>query len=203
MHAKRNWTYLTALVIVYGFLLGTAAGSFHHIVIVGDRLGLGWEAWTVPFLVDGIALMGKMGRGRRFAESTQRAGLRLMAFGGTLSLACNIYAGENLGQRCFGGLLVAGFLIVEWYAGRLSPAAPAVPAKSAARSAAAVKAAATRAARKADAAAAKAAAAEQRAAAAERRRLNRQVAELEAMAAGYVPADAPVSPAPGEAAAYL
>lgn len=200
MHTTRNWTYLTALVIVYGFLLGTAAGSFHHIVIVGDRLGLGWEAWTVPFLVDGIALMGKMGRGRRFAESTQRAGLRLMAFGGTLSLACNIYAGENLGQRCFGGLLVAGFLIVEWYAGKLSPAAPA---KSIARSAAAVKAAATRAARKVEAAATQAAAAEQRAAAAERRRLARQVAELEQMAAGYVPADAPVSPAPGEAAAYL
>lgn len=199
MHAKRNWTYLTALVIVYGFLLGTAAGSFTHIVTVGDRLGLGWEAWTVPFLIDGIALMGKMGRSRRFAESTQRAGLRLMAFGGTLSLACNIYAGENLGQRCFGGLLVAGFLIVEWYAGKLSPApAPAAvePAVSAARSDAAKRAAATRAANRQ-------AEADRKAAAAERRRLAREVAELEQMAAGFVPADAPVSPAPGEAAAYL
>lgn len=186
MTTKRNWTYLTALVIVYGFLLGTAAGSFHHIVVVGDRLGLGWEAWTVPFLVDGIALMGKMGRSRRFAESTQRAGLRLMAFGGVLSLACNIYAGENLGQRCFGGLLVAGFLIVEWYAGKLSPAPTATQA--------------TRTGKRCEPGCtcrrhARAATLTPQQKANITKANNRAAKELAAMTAGYVPADAPVSPA--------
>lgn len=155
----RNWTYITAVVIVYAFLAAAAAGSFLHIVETSHKLGLDWEAWTVPFLIDGIALMGKLGRSNRFAAKTQQAGMRLMLFGGTLSLAANVYAGDNTGQRAYGVLLVVGFLVVEWYAGKLSPAPAAVkvisPEEHARRSEAAQKAAATRKAN-AEAAAAKA-----------------------------------------------
>lgn len=119
---RRNWTYTAAVVIVYGFLTAAAAGSFMHIVETAHKLGLDWQAWTVPFLIDGVALMGKLGRSRRFATRTQRAGLSLILFGGTLSLAANVYAGDNTGQRAYGVLLVLGFVLVEWYAGQLAPA---------------------------------------------------------------------------------
>lgn len=204
---NRNWTYLLVALIVRAFMLGAAAISFTHIVATSHSLGLGWEAWTVPGFVDGLAVLGLIGRSKRFAAETQRAGLVLMAGAGALSLACNVYAGHNLGQQLYGVLVVAGFIAAEWYSMKLRPA-PAVVAEladeaAAKRSAAAVKAAATRAARKAEQDAAKAVAAEQRAAAAERRRLAREVAGLEA---SFAAADAPVSPAPclpGEAAAYL
>lgn len=199
MPRHHNWTYLLVAAIVRIFMVGAAAISFMHIVATSRMLGLSWEAWTVPGFVDGLAILGLVGRSDRFAAATQRAGLALMAGAGSLSLACNVYAGHNLGQQLYGVLVVAGFITAEWYSMRLRPA-PARAAKSTARSDAAKKAAATRATRRAQADAEKAAAAERRAEAAERRRLAREVAGLEA---SFAAAAAPVSPAPGEAAAYL
>jgi hypothetical protein len=146
---RTNWTYVTTVVIVYAFMLGAAAISFSHIVDISHTLGLRWEAWTVPFFVDGIAVLGKIGRSRKFAAKTQRAGLYLMTGAGLLSLACNVMAGDNLGQQLFGVLVVAGFVTTEWYAAKLEAApAPVIvtvdDATRAKRSAAAVKAAATR-----------------------------------------------------------
>jgi len=181
-----NWTYVLVATIVRAFMLGAAAISFGHIVATSHALGLGWEAWTVPAFVDGLAVLGLVGRSARFAGSTQRAGLRLMAGAGLLSLACNVYAGHNLGQRLYGVLVVAGFIAAEWYAVKLRPApVPTVEVKPGRRCepdctcrkhakakilTPAQKAAITRAQRRAD-------------------------RELTAMTAGFVPADAPVSPA--------
>jgi len=152
---RTNWTYVTTVVIVYAFMLGAAAISFSHIVDVSHTLGLSWEAWTVPFFVDGIAVLGKIGRSHKFAATTQRAGLVLMTGAGMLSLACNVMAGDNLGQQLYGVLVVAGFVTTEWYASKLQAApapAPVVDAELAAkRSEAARKAAATRRANKAKA----------------------------------------------------
>ncbi len=119
-----NWTYYTTKTIVNMFMIGAAAISFSHIVDVATTAGLTWEAWTVPFFVDGIALLGKIGRSKRFTETTQRAGLYLMGFGGLLSLGANVAAGDNLGQQGYGVLVVVGFVLTEWYAGKLE-AAPA------------------------------------------------------------------------------
>lgn len=119
-----NWTYYIVKTVVYGFLFGAAAISFSHIVDVSTTMGLTWEAWTVPFFIDGLAVLGKIGRSRKFAPKTQRAGLVLMAIGGALSLGANWSAGDNDGQRWYGVLVVAGFIIAEWYAGKLE-AAPA------------------------------------------------------------------------------
>lgn len=194
--APRTATYWIVAIIVRLFMVGAATISFMHIVHTSTALGLTWEAWTVPFLIDGLAVLGMIGRSARFAGKTQRAGLRLMVGAGALSLACNVYAGENLGQRLYGVLIVAGFVTAEWYASKLTPAtvtaAPTIDADlQAKRSAAAVKAAATRKANKAAAV---------KADKAEARRLARQVRDLEH---SFAAADAPVSPAPGEAAAYL
>lgn len=132
MKAKRNWTYITATVIVYGFLLGAAVGSFGNIVGLAEHIGVsGSHAWTSPLLVDGIALMGKLLRSHRLAPAANRAGLRLMVFGGVLSLTANILHGHTLGDRIYGALLVVGFLIVERAAEHLAPApAPVVEPKA-------------------------------------------------------------------------
>jgi hypothetical protein len=139
MNAKRSATYLLTAIVVRMFMLGAAGVSFSHIIA------------TSQALVDGLAVLGMIGRSGKFAASTQRAGLRLMIGAGALSLACNVYAGHNLGQRLYGVLIVAGFVVSEWYAAKLRPATNGPSAEdlaaaelAAKRSAAAVKAAATR-----------------------------------------------------------
>ena len=194
---KRNWTHLTVLAIVRGYMIGALSISFTHIITTAGMLGLhGWQAGTTPFAIDGYAVLGLIARSHRFAPATQRMGLRLQISAGILSLACNIYAGHTIGERIYGALIVGAFIVAEIVAGRLFPAAAPAPVptaeelQAAQRSASASKAAATRKANK-EAAAAK------KAAAAERRRLAKLArdAELAAMADGEVPANAPVSPA--------
>ena len=125
---RANPTFALVWLIVHTFLVGAAAVSFTHIVDVSERLGVhDWQAYTVPFLIDGIAILGKIGRSRKFAEKTRRAGLVLMGLGGLVSLAANIEAGENVGQKAYGALLVGGFVLAEWYAGKLEAAPPAAP----------------------------------------------------------------------------
>lgn len=117
-----NWTYVTVKTVVLMFMGGAAGISFGHIVDVSLTLGLTWESWTVPFFIDGLAILGLVGRTDKFSESTKRAGLVLVSIAGSLSLAANVYAGDNLGQRFYGALVVAGFALAEWYAGRLKAA---------------------------------------------------------------------------------
>jgi len=186
---RTNWTYVVTVMIVYLFMLGAALISFTHIVDVSHTLGLGWEAYTVPFFIDGFAVLGKIGRSRRFAESTRSAGLKVMASAGLVSLAANVTAGDNLGQQLYGALVVAGFIAAEWYSVKLEAAPPSVAEiddeTRAKRRAAALKGAATR---KAKTAAAKRSARTPRAP-----RIADTVAEAMAEAAT---AQAPVSPAP-------
>lgn len=178
-----NWTYVLVAVIVRAFMLGAAAISFSHVVATSHSLGLRWEAWTVPGFVDGLAVLGLVGRSTRFAQSTQRAGLRLMAGAGALSLACNVYAGHNLGQRLYGVLVVAGFITAEWYAMKLRPAAVPVPTVGEKRSEAARRGAETaranRERRAAEALKAQAQADRKAAERRERRRVTAEVAKLE------------------------
>lgn len=130
--------------IVRFFMVGAAAISFTHIVSFSQDLGLGWEAWTVPFFVDGLAILGKIGMGKRFAEKTRAAGFKLLLGAGIISLFCNVMAGENTGQKAFGVLVVAGFMTAEWYAEKLEAAPAPAPKVNPIRSEAAKKAAATR-----------------------------------------------------------
>lgn len=127
---KINWTYVVVCAVVYMFMLGAALISFSHIVKVSGMLGLTWEKWTVPFFIDGLAVLGLIGRSRRFEESTRSAGLKLTIGMGVLSLACNVMAGTNLGQKLYGALVVTGFVVAEWYSAKLAPA-PVAAQKSA------------------------------------------------------------------------
>lgn len=180
----RNWTYLAVRTIVRAYMLATLTISFRHIITASHLLGLtGWQAWTAPFAIDGFAVLGMIGRSDRFAAATQRTGFRLQVCAGLVSLTCNVYAGHTLGERLYGFLIVAAFVVAEWYGDKLRPApAPAeVDAAKARRSEAARKAAATR---KANAAASA------RLAKAQTRRLAREVKQLESQ---YAAASAPVS----------
>jgi hypothetical protein len=101
---------------------GSMVISFMHIVTVGQRYGLTWEAYAAPFLIDGFMILGAIGRSHQFAEATRKTGLRLMVGAGMVSLVCNVMAGTNVGQRVFGVLVVLGALTAEWYAAKLEKA---------------------------------------------------------------------------------
>jgi hypothetical protein len=142
---KGNATYVTALVIVNLYALGAVGLSFSHIVALGYQVGMGWQSWLAPAFVDGLALLGRMGQSKRFSARTRRAGHRLMLGAGTLSLGANIAAGHTVGTRVFGAMVVAGFVIAEWYASQLAPVAqrvrtrPTIPAAPATPAPAATK----------------------------------------------------------------
>lgn len=120
-------TYKVVKSLVILQAIGAGVISFSHIVEVGLRFGLGWQAWVAPFLIDGFAILGTIGRSEAFAPATRRAGFKLMIAAGLVSLVCNVTAGANIGQQAFGVLVVAGFVTAEWYASKLH-AAPAVVA---------------------------------------------------------------------------
>lgn len=149
----RTATFYFVRTVVYAFMALTAVISFMHIVHTSAMLGLTWERWTVPFLIDGFAALGLIGRSARFASSTRRAGTAITIGSGLLSLACNVAAGATVGGRIYGVLIVAVFITAEWYGTKLVPATvtieptaeeTAAAELTAKRSAAAVKAAATR-----------------------------------------------------------
>ncbi len=141
--------------LVYAQAIGAGVISFMHIVEVGLRFGLGWQSYVAPFLIDGFAMLGIIGRNAKdehgdwsFSARARRAGLGLSIGAGLVSLACNVTAGHNVAQMVFGVVVVVGFVTAEWYGSTLESAPPAVAvvdeATRARRSAAAVKAAATR-----------------------------------------------------------
>jgi hypothetical protein len=101
---------------------GAMVMSFMHIVSIGQRYGLTWEAYVAPLLIDGFMILGAIGRSERFAEATRKTGLKLMAGAGIVSLICNVMAGHNIGQRVFGALVVVGALTAEWYGAKLDKA---------------------------------------------------------------------------------
>ena len=115
-HSKRDAALTTINAVVWLFLLTAVVFSTSHIIETSHRLGLTYEAFAVPVFVDGIALVGKLSMLPRFSAKLRRSGLRLLMFGGTLSLAANVYAGHNLGQKAFGVLVVAGFMLLEGHA---------------------------------------------------------------------------------------
>lgn len=146
---KANPTLSMASAVVWAFMLAAAAISALDIIHLAERYGVPAPiSWTAPVFIDGLAWLGKMGRSERFDPSTRRAGLKLLALGGALSLAANITVGETVGMKVYGALVVVGFIIAEWYSAKLKPAPEAKPEvdeeTKARRSAAAKKAAATR-----------------------------------------------------------
>lgn len=146
----RNWTYLSGKAIGWMFLIGALAASYTHIVHLFEMLGLhGWQAFTAPAFVDGFAMLGRLARSRQFDGKTRIMGLRVQVTATAVSFIANVIAGDSIGARIFGALVVIGYVVAELLTERMSPAATQAEQTKATRSAAATKAAATRAANKA------------------------------------------------------
>lgn len=132
--------------IVKLYFVAAIAGSFTHIIEAAFKIGLtGWEAWSTPFMIDGLAVVGMTMRSGDFSKATRKLGLRVQATMGAFSLIANVYAAHNVGGVIYGVAVVALFLAAEWLAERLE-SADADRARELAerRSAASTKAAATR-----------------------------------------------------------
>jgi len=132
--------------IVKIYFVAALAGSFAHTITAAHKAGLvGWEAWSSPFMIDGLAIIGLVMRGKDFSQATRALGLRVQAGMGVVSMAANVYAAHNLGGAVFGASLVGLWLASEHLASNLESASvDQARALAAKRSAAARKGAATR-----------------------------------------------------------
>jgi hypothetical protein len=101
--------------IVKGYFVLALGISSVHAVESAHRAGLvGWEAWMVPLMVDGMALLGFIMRGQKFASDTRRLGLRVQAIMGVVQLVCNVGAAHSWGGIVFGIAVVTLYVAAEW-----------------------------------------------------------------------------------------
>lgn len=123
--------------------------SFLHLVHAGFKGGLTWESYLIPFMVDGIAMMGMLLRGEEFSSRTRKIGFRTQIIAGVLSLAGNVYAAHNVAGIVMGTAVVSLFIFAEWLTDQIESVevetARKVAEEAAAKKAEAIaKAAATR-----------------------------------------------------------
>lgn len=130
-----------AKLISRGYFLLALVVSFLHLVHAGFKGGLTWESYLIPFMVDGIAVMGVMLRGEEFAKRTRKIGFRTQIAAGMLSLAGNLFAAHNAGGMVLGAAVVVLFVFAEWLTDQIE-SAEAEAAREAAELATAAKAAA-------------------------------------------------------------
>lgn len=142
-------------VIAKLYFLGALAASFMHLITAAQKGGLtGIEAYSVPFMIDGLALTAMIMRGEEFSTRTRRIGFRVFLFTGTLSLAGNVFAASTIGGAVYGVAIVALFLGMEWLSDNIESAQAEADKLAAAeadakKAAAVAKGQATRAANKA------------------------------------------------------
>jgi len=104
-------TVIRTVVRLYYF--GGLAGSFHNLVHAGERGGLGGLSWVVPFMVDGVAVVGFVMRWEYFSKHTRKVGMGWLVSGGTLSLIGNVYAASNIGLAALGVAFVMFYILGE------------------------------------------------------------------------------------------
>lgn len=110
-------------LIVRLYFAGAIAGSFAHIITAAGKLGgHGIEAYAVPFMIDGVAIIGMVMRSADFCKRTNRIGFRVQCVMGAFSLAMNVYAARNLFGVLFGIAIVALFVFSEWLSDQIDPA---------------------------------------------------------------------------------
>lgn len=106
--------------IVKLYFVGALAGSFVHIIAASEKLGLsGWEAWSTPFMIDGLALIGMVMRSKDFSAQTRKLGFRVQMVMGAFSLVANVYAAKNIGGVIYGVMIVALYIAAEWLTERM------------------------------------------------------------------------------------
>jgi len=114
----RKVTFVKAIVKLY-FI--TALGfSFDHFIHAAEKVGLhGIGAVSMPFAIDGLAVVGMVLRSKDFDNTTNKIGLWLQMICGTLSLAVNIYAGNTIGESIQGAVWVVLYVTLESVSGKI------------------------------------------------------------------------------------
>lgn len=143
----KSKTVTVVRAAAYGmFAAGLGLSVTHTIDFFHHTLGAGLvSAIAAPIFIDGIQVIGKLGRSTQFAEATRKTGFKVQMFGAILSLIANVIAGPTVGDKILGVIFVGGYMFAEWFAEALRPATDDVATELAAkRAAAAAKAAATR-----------------------------------------------------------
>ncbi len=122
--ATKKSAKVTAIrAIVKLYFVGAIVGSFIHIVTAAMKLGgHGIEAYSVPFMIDGIAIIGMVMRSQDFSKRTNRIGFKVQCGMGLLSLIMNVLAAHNLFGVLYGVAIVALFVFSEWLSDQIDPA---------------------------------------------------------------------------------
>lgn len=106
-------------------ILGLAlVESFIHIVITFDQIGAGWDKWTAPFLIDTVAIIGKICTDPQFTAPVRRSGRAAFLFAGTVSLICNVAAGyltKHYGSMIIGVIVVSAAMWAEGLVTKIAP----------------------------------------------------------------------------------
>ncbi len=109
--------------IVKLYFVAALTGSFIHIVTAAGKTGLhGWEMWSTPFLIDGIAVIGLVMRSDEFSKHTRKIGFRTQMGAGLISLIANVYAADSAGGMILGVAIVGLFLFSEWLSDNITTA---------------------------------------------------------------------------------
>lgn len=138
--ASRVKTAVT--VILTAILVFVLFVSRDHITQTAYTIGLrGYQANTLFVLIDIVALIGKVLMLKYFARSTRKLGMWMLCVSGSLSLACNVFAGHNLGERIYGAFIVILFVALEQVVTKIKPAASVKAAATKAANAATAQAA--------------------------------------------------------------
>jgi hypothetical protein len=118
-------------VVAKLYFVGALAASFMHLIESGHKLELqAWETWTLPFMIDGFALVGMLMRGSEFSKATRKLGFRIQMGMGAVSLAGNVYAAHNRGGIAYGIAIVAMYLFLEYVSDRIQGAEVDVQAEA-------------------------------------------------------------------------
>lgn len=119
-------------IIAKLYFFGALTASFLHLIHAAQKGGLtGAEAYSVPFMIDGLALTALIMRGSEFSTRTRKIGFRVFLFTGSLSLAGNVFAASNIGGMVYGVAIVALFLGTEWLSDNIESAQAEIDAKAA------------------------------------------------------------------------
>lgn len=195
-----------------GILLGALAVSYLHQAHYLQALGASVFSWILPAVFDlGMVSMLTITQTVGMAADAKRAAMKILVVVVLISAAVNAAAPGPVFLRVVFALVVGLVAGVEWVAGKIRPDFAAIEAREAevtaevakprkldpeVAKARTAKAAATR---KANQAARNAATLSPQKKAARTRKARREIAEqaeLDLMLTGYLPANAPVSPAP-------
>lgn len=120
----------TARALTTAILALALTMSFLHIAELFGLMGAGWEQWAAPFLIDTVAIIGKIASGPEFTAATRRRGRHALYVAGSVSLVANVtvgYVNAQYGSAVLGAIVV---IVALWGEGMISHLRPTAAART-------------------------------------------------------------------------